>query len=122
MLRYLSRLRAGDTSLSAEKRRALIRWLTDLTERGLVVAYDPDAPPNEASDTGGWYYVPWQPGDATYIRPPDYAPPDVYDDRAERNIWARPNLSPDERRRAIARLQRKRSGRKIPSLVMEESS
>ncbi|WP_029090082.1 hypothetical protein [Brevibacterium album] len=32
------------------------RWVDKLNELGLVVCYDPEAPPNAASQVGGFYY------------------------------------------------------------------
>jgi len=50
--------------------RRLESWLEQLRASGVVVGYHKDAPPNEASKTGGWYYVLREPGDEWIIRLP----------------------------------------------------
>lgn len=54
-LRMLGRRQAGETLTPAESRR-LDKWLAELREAGVVVAYERDYPPNEASMYGGFYY------------------------------------------------------------------
>ena len=44
MLRLLGRRRSGGATLNHEEELRLDRWLTKLSEEGLVVAYDPDSP------------------------------------------------------------------------------
>ena len=71
-LRALGRRRAGRPLADAVAHR-LDEWLQMLDRRNLVVAYDPEMPPNEASPTyGGWHYVPREPRDGDdVIRRPD---------------------------------------------------
>ena len=58
MLRVLSRRRQGLEN-STPRNNMLDRWLDGLSEHDLVVMYDPDARPNEASPvSGGWFYAP----------------------------------------------------------------
>lgn len=60
-LRALARRQGGASGrpLTAIEARALDNWLDTLRIENLVVAYDPDQPPNPASPTyGGWHYVP----------------------------------------------------------------
>jgi hypothetical protein len=97
-LRLLGRVRKGDTSIPEVKQRMLMRWLTELSERGEVVTYDPDE---------GWRYVPREWGDAEFIRPPDDAIPEVYTKPGEQEIWSMTELSPQRRRQLISRLQKK---------------
>lgn len=51
--------------------RRLTEWLTALDEDGVSVAYHPDAPPNQASSTGGFYYVAREDRDVNRIRVPE---------------------------------------------------
>jgi hypothetical protein len=56
MLRLLGRRQAGKP-ISVPKERMLDKWLRDIREADVVVAYDPDQAPNPASPkTGGFYY------------------------------------------------------------------
>lgn len=110
MLRQLSRTRAGDPNVLPEQRRMLIRWLTKRIDEGTVATYDPHTPPNEASDTGGWSYVPAVPGDAPLIRLPANAPSGAYTDPMEAELWELTNLTADRRRELIAEYRR-RQGR-----------
>lgn len=62
MLRLLARRRAGDVDgVSAARLGMLENWLRELAARDLVVRYDERIPPNPASRTGGWAYVPRDP-------------------------------------------------------------
>jgi transcriptional regulator with XRE-family HTH domain len=56
--------------LRQEEEERLVAWLRDLRDHNLVVAYHPDAPPNDASTKGGWYYVPRSEEDDWIIRRP----------------------------------------------------
>lgn len=56
--------------LRPEEEHLLNRWLKDLSDNNLVVAYHPDAPPNSASSKGGFYYTEREPGDDWIIRRP----------------------------------------------------
>lgn len=97
MLRLYARVLSGDT-LPTDKRRMLVRWLRDRYKAGEVVSYDPATPPNPASNTGGWSYVPREGTDADLIRPPDDAPEIVYADPVEQSIWRLDHLTAAERR------------------------
>jgi hypothetical protein len=57
-------------ALRPEEELLLNRWLRDLKENNVVVAYHPDAPPNAASRKGGFYYVERLPEDDWIIRRP----------------------------------------------------
>jgi hypothetical protein len=67
--RNLVRQRNGEEVDSGAERR-LARWLQDLEDSNVVVAYHVDAPPNPASSSGGFYYVPRQAGDRWIVRDP----------------------------------------------------
>ena len=59
MLRLLARRRAGDLGGVSPARLAMLEsWLQELHDKDLVVRYDERIPPNPASPTGGWAYVP----------------------------------------------------------------
>lgn len=49
---------------------ALNKWLAQLEEAGLVVNYHPEAPANDASSKGGFYYTERKPEDSGIIRRP----------------------------------------------------
>lgn len=55
-LRTMARMQAK-LPVSEADRLALERWLARMRESGVVLAYHPEAPPNEASQTGGFYYA-----------------------------------------------------------------
>jgi hypothetical protein len=97
MLRMLSRLRAGDEAIPAEKLRRLRRWLQRLEDAGEVITYSREL---------GWSSTPAHPGDAPFVRLPDYADGEAYDDPVEREIWqTNPQLSADQRRDLIAEIR-----------------
>ncbi|MDN4612310.1 hypothetical protein [Arthrobacter burdickii] len=67
--RTISKQQNGlDTSPVEE--RLLEAWLQGLADNDVVVNYHPDAPPNDASSRGGFYYVPRQPRDKWILRAP----------------------------------------------------
>lgn len=69
-LRSLAKQRAG-LALEEEEEVSLKRWLDALEENGVVVAYHPDAPPNSASQKGGFYFTPRKPEDEWIFRVPE---------------------------------------------------
>lgn len=67
--RSIVRQRMGGALLPEDERK-LEAWLKDLEANELVVAYHPQAPANDASSKGGFYYVPRQADDDWIIRRP----------------------------------------------------
>ena len=67
--RAINRQKQG-LELSENQGRLLNNWLANMEAHNVVVAYHPDAPPNDASRKGGFYYVPREPGDKWIIREP----------------------------------------------------
>lgn len=67
--RLLAKKKAGQL-LSDNDSQNLQNWLDQLEEHGVVIAYHPDAPPNAASQKGGFYYVPREPTDKGIVREP----------------------------------------------------
>ena len=65
--------RQNKEKLNDVEERRLNKWLTALKEDNVVVNYHPDAPPNAAGTTGGFYYVPRHPLDdpTSIIRTPE---------------------------------------------------
>lgn len=57
-------------ALRAEEAEGLKNWLRLLNENEVVVNYHPDAPPNDASKKGGFYYVPREETDDWIVRQP----------------------------------------------------
>lgn len=78
MLRLLARRQNGE-ELPDAKARLLDKWLHDVSEADVVVCYEPDFPPNDASPTsGGFYYSRRREGDGdALIRHPDAEPVEV---------------------------------------------
>ncbi|GAA1358524.1 hypothetical protein GCM10009596_11850 [Arthrobacter rhombi] len=68
-IRVLARQRSG-LEVPASSLLALQAWLDWLEESGLVLNYHPEAPPNPASRTGGFYYMDRRPDDEWIIRQP----------------------------------------------------
>ncbi len=67
--RTISKQKNGlDTT--AEEERLLDNWLRGLADNDVIVNYHPDAPPNDASSKGGFYYVPRAPEDTWIVRLP----------------------------------------------------
>lgn len=56
--------------LSPNSERLLSEWLSGMEERGVVLNYHPEAPPNAAAQAGGFYYSPRLPGEEGYFRAP----------------------------------------------------
>lgn len=71
--RSINRQKRG-LPLTKPDERLLNEWLASLEENNVVVNYHPDAPPNDASSKGGFYYVPREPRDKWIIREPDELP------------------------------------------------
>ncbi|WP_144121138.1 helix-turn-helix domain-containing protein [Catellatospora sichuanensis] len=71
MLRLLARKEKGET-LSPVRERMLTKWLREIEGANVVVAYDPECPPNPASPiSGGFYYAPRADSDGkSIVRPP----------------------------------------------------
>lgn len=67
--RMILRKQNGET-LGTNEQRYLDTWLQMLQDSGVVVNYHPEAPPNDASKKGGFYYVAREPGDDWIIRRP----------------------------------------------------
>jgi hypothetical protein len=58
MIRTWFRRERGDTDIPPYKLRSLELWLEELEDLGVVVDYDPEAPPNPASPIhGGFIFV-----------------------------------------------------------------
>ncbi|WP_024817007.1 hypothetical protein [Arthrobacter sp. 31Y] len=70
MFRRILRQRKGEV-LPENEQRYLDAWLKTLSDSNVVVNYHPEAPPNDASRKGGFYYVERQPTDKWIIREPD---------------------------------------------------
>ncbi|MDG4825977.1 hypothetical protein O7635_29360 [Asanoa sp. WMMD1127] len=73
MLRYLAQREAGESPLPPAKSRMVDKWLRGIRENGLVLCYDREQPPNDASPkTGGFFYMRRRPEDGdNLIRPPE---------------------------------------------------
>lgn len=54
--------------LRANEEHLLNQWLRDLKDNDVVVAYHKDAPPNDASRKGGFYYTQRRPDDDWIVR------------------------------------------------------
>jgi len=67
--RAIMRERRG-LELNATERHLLDTWLQALKDNNVVVNYHPDAPPNDASRLGGFFYVPRSPEDKWIVRMP----------------------------------------------------
>lgn len=67
--RSIIRQRNGQ-HLDEVSERRLSRWLQELEDSDVVVAYHPDCPPNPASSVGGFYYVKRRPSDRWIVRQP----------------------------------------------------
>lgn len=71
--RMILRQRKGEV-LGETEQRYLDTWLKLLEDSNVVVNYHPDAPPNDASKKGGFYYVERLPTDKWIVREPDHSP------------------------------------------------
>lgn len=67
--RSIMRQRRG-TPLNQTEEHLLNTWLDSMKENGVVLDYHPDAPPNDASRLGGFFYTPRLPEDEWIIRMP----------------------------------------------------
>lgn len=61
-LRYLSSLAQGG-KVASDNAATAIRWAESIVSRGLDLDYDPQQPPNEASDKGGFFFKEADPDD-----------------------------------------------------------
>lgn len=66
-LRTMAKKQAG-LPVSERDNIALDRWLQHMRESNVVLAYHPEAPPNDASSKGGFYYVAREEGDEDFFR------------------------------------------------------
>lgn len=57
--------------LSANEERLLKEWIEGMEKEGVILNYHPEAPPNAAATTGGFYYSPRRPGEEGLFREPD---------------------------------------------------
>lgn len=56
--------------LAPNQERLLEEWLSGMEEEGVILNYHPEAPPNAAASTGGFYYSPRLPGEEGIFRAP----------------------------------------------------
>lgn len=54
--------------------QALDAWIADMADVGVVLDYHPEAPPNDACRTGGFFYRLREATDATFFRRHPAAP------------------------------------------------
>lgn len=66
-LRAMAKMQAR-LPVSDSQRRSVERWLEYMKESGVVLAYHPEAPPNDASSMGGFYYARREDGDDDFFR------------------------------------------------------
>jgi hypothetical protein len=71
-LRSIAKQKQG-VPLDSEEQRLLEEWFELLAENNLVLDYHPDAPPNDASTLGGWFYRTRVPEDQDFYRAPEVA-------------------------------------------------
>lgn len=98
-IRSIMRQKRGIT-LNPTEQHLLDTWLNAMKENNVVLNYHPDAPANDASRLGGFYYVPREERDAAwpeFIRQPDTKPADKSDSVAT-------EAEEDERVRAVSHL------------------
>lgn len=55
-LRTMAKMQA-ELPIPSRDEKSLLSWLDDMKRDGVILAYHPDAPPNAASEPGGFYYV-----------------------------------------------------------------
>lgn len=67
--RSIMRLKRG-TPLNQTEEHLLNTWLQSMKDNNVVLDYHPDAPPNDASRLGGFFYTPRLPEDEWIIRMP----------------------------------------------------
>jgi hypothetical protein len=88
--RAIMRQKRGQT-LNPTEQHLLDTWLQVMKDNNVVLNYHPDAPENDASRLGGFYYVPREPQDKWIVRMPEEKPeaapeagePGVSDDTEE---------------------------------------
>lgn len=68
--RSIMRQKRG-TVLNPTEQHLLDTWLQVMKDNNVVLNYHKDAPPNDASRLGGFYYVPREPRDTWIVRMPD---------------------------------------------------
>lgn len=66
-LRTLAKIESGIPVTEIEQER-LEAWLANMREADVVLTYHPEAPPNDASSVGGFYYDKRNPGERGVIR------------------------------------------------------
>jgi hypothetical protein len=69
-LRSIAKQKQG-YPLEEEERRLLEEWFDLMAENNVVLDYHPDAPPNDASTLGGWFYRTRVPEDQDFYRAPE---------------------------------------------------
>lgn len=57
--------------LSTAEERLLNEWIEGMLKEGVILNYHPEAPPNAAASTGGFYYSPRREGEEGLFRSPD---------------------------------------------------
>lgn len=67
--RSITRQRRG-TPLNPTEQHLLDTWLLAMEEHNVVLDYHPEAPPNDASRLGGFFYTPRLPEDEGLVRMP----------------------------------------------------
>lgn len=71
--RSIIRQRRGQ-ALNKTEEHLLEAWLQSMKDNNVVLNYHKDAPPNDASRLGGFYYVPREPYDTWIVRMPPKKP------------------------------------------------
>ena len=66
-LRTMAKMQA-ELPVTSTDEQSLLRWLDHMKEDGVVLAYHPDAPPNDAAGVGGFYYTERQEGEEGWFR------------------------------------------------------
>lgn len=66
-LRTMAKMQA-ELPVSAADEKALTAWLDNMSADNVVLAYHPDAPPNDAAGVGGFYYAEREPGETGWFR------------------------------------------------------
>lgn len=62
--------------LTETEQHLLDAWMQAMKDQGVVLDYHPDAPPNDASRLGGFFYTPRLPEDEWIVRMPKKKPAD----------------------------------------------
>jgi hypothetical protein len=74
--RSILRQRQG-LPLNATEQHLLDAWLKAMRDNNVVLDYHPDAPPNDASRLGGFFYTPRLPEDEWIVRMPKEKPSEI---------------------------------------------